>query len=41
MQEVADLCGQRRETVSRRLNTTRRRIRQNRAEMLNEQESPR
>ena len=41
VQEVADLCGQRRETVSRRLNTTRRRIRQNRAEMLNEQESPR
>ncbi len=39
VQEVADLCGQRRETVSRRLNATRRRIRQNRAEMLNEQES--
>ena len=39
VQEVAELCGQRRETVSRRLNSTRRRIRQNRAEMLNEQES--
>jgi DNA-directed RNA polymerase specialized sigma24 family protein len=33
VQEVAALRGQRRETVSRRLNETRRRIRQNRAEM--------
>jgi DNA-directed RNA polymerase specialized sigma24 family protein len=39
VQQVAELCGQRRETVSRRLNNTRRRIRQNRVEMLNEQES--
>lgn len=40
VQELAELCGQRRETVSRRLNNTRRRIRQNRVEMLNEQEPP-
>jgi DNA-directed RNA polymerase specialized sigma24 family protein len=39
VQEMAELCGQRRETVSRRLNNTRGRIRQNRVEMLNEQES--
>lgn len=40
VQELADFCGQRRETVSRRLNNTRRRIRQNRVEMLNQQEPP-
>lgn len=39
VQGLAELCGQRRETVSRRLNNTRRRIRQNRVEMLEEQES--
>lgn len=35
VQEVSGLCGQRRETVSRRLNDTRRRIRQNREQMSN------
>jgi DNA-directed RNA polymerase specialized sigma24 family protein len=35
--EVARLCGQARETVSRRLNNTRRRMQQNRAGMLHEQ----
>ena len=39
VQDLAEQCGQRRETVSRRLNTTRRRIRQNHAAWLNEQES--
>lgn len=38
--EVARMKGQARETVSRRLNATRRRIRQSRAAMPNEQESP-
>jgi DNA-directed RNA polymerase specialized sigma24 family protein len=37
--EVAELCGQARETVSRRLNTTRRRIQKNRAAMSHAQES--
>jgi DNA-directed RNA polymerase specialized sigma24 family protein len=39
VQELAELRGQRRETVSRRLNNTRRRIRQNRVEMLDEQDA--
>ena len=39
VQEVADMCGQRRETVSRRLNETRRRIRQNRAGAQSEKEA--
>ena len=40
VQEVAAMRGQSRETVSRRLNETRRHIRQNRAEMLAEQACP-
>lgn len=36
--EVAEWCGQARETVSRRINATRRRIRQNHVQMLQEQE---
>lgn len=40
VQEVASMRGQRRETLSRRLNHTRRHIRQNRAAMLDEQECP-
>ncbi len=40
VQEVAELRGQRRETVSRRLNNTRRRIRQNRVAMLDQQDTP-
>ena len=38
--EVAEWCGQARETVSRRINATRRRIRQNHVELLQEQERP-
>jgi RNA polymerase sigma factor (sigma-70 family) len=39
VQELAEQCGQRRETVSRRLNNTRRCLRQNYVAWLEEQES--